>query len=70
VIRAVQDGSTVNFARRMRIPDLYVWGYNDEVCPSSSMYPAFNAVRAPKKLLLALPTGHSRLPEENDLVDS
>jgi len=61
---------TVNFARRVRVPGLYIWGYNDEVCSPTSMYAAYNAVQAPKKLLLSLPTGHFRLSEENDLVDN
>lgn len=61
---------TVNFARRLKVPGLYTWGYNDEVVPPSSMYAAYNAVTAPKKLHLVLPTGHSRLPEENEAIDA
>ncbi len=28
----------VNFARRVRVPGLYTWGFNDETCPPTSMY--------------------------------
>ena len=60
----------VNFARRVRVPGMYAWGYNDEVCGPSSMYAAYNAIKAPKKLLLALQTGHNRLPEANETIDN
>lgn len=60
----------VNFARRVRAPGLYVWGYNDATCPPTSMYAAYNVIAAPKKLLLALETGHNRVPEEDRIVDN
>ena len=42
---------TVNFARRLKVPGLYTFGYNDETCPPTSMFAAYNSVAAPKKLL-------------------
>jgi cephalosporin-C deacetylase len=59
----------VNFARRVKVPGLYSFGYNDEICPPTSMYAAYNAVTAPRKLLLALETGHFTTPEQNAAVD-
>jgi cephalosporin-C deacetylase len=56
----------VNFARRVKAPGYYTWGYNDEVCPPTSMYAAYNVIPAPKHLLLALETGHFTVPEQND----
>lgn len=53
----------VNFARRLRAPALFVWGYNDEVCPPTSMHAAYNVVTAPKELVLALQAGHVTSPE-------
>ena len=49
----------VNFARRVKAPGLYSWGYNDETCPPISTYAAYNAITAPKTLTLELPTGHT-----------
>lgn len=54
----------VNFARRVKAPGLYSWGYNDEVCPPTSMYAAYGVITAEKSLLLALETGHFTVPEQ------
>jgi cephalosporin-C deacetylase-like acetyl esterase len=59
----------VNFARRLKVPGFYSWGFNDEVCPPTSMYAAYNVITAPKKLLLALETGHNNVPEQVAEVD-
>ena len=58
----------VNFARRLKVPSHFAWGYNDEVCPPTSMYAAYNVITAPKQLTLALETGHNTVPEETDLI--
>ncbi len=54
----------VNFARRVKVPGLYSWGFNDETCPPTSMYSAYNVIPGQKKLLLALETGHNNIPEQ------
>lgn len=54
----------VNFARRIKIPGYYSWGFNDETCPPTSMYAAYNVINAPKELYLALETGHWTYPEQ------
>ncbi|MFA6289633.1 MAG: acetylxylan esterase [Opitutaceae bacterium] len=56
----------VNFARRIKAPAHLAWGYNDEVCPPTSLYAAYNVIPSPKRLLLALETGHNTVPEENE----
>lgn len=56
----------VNFARRVKIPGHYSWGFNDETCPPTSMFAAYNVIAAPKDLLLALDTGHWTYPEQRD----
>jgi cephalosporin-C deacetylase len=58
----------VNFARRVKAPGLYSWGWNDEVCPPTSTYAAYNVVTAPKELLLAVETGHYTVPEQTERV--
>lgn len=60
----------VNFARRLKVPGFYSWGFNDETCPPTSMYAAYNTISAPKKLLLALETGHNNVPEQVAEVDT
>jgi cephalosporin-C deacetylase-like acetyl esterase len=54
----------VNFAKRLNVPGLYTWGFNDETCPPSSMYAAFNSIKAPKELALYVETGHWFYPEQ------
>ena len=59
----------VNFARRVKAPGIYTWGYNDTTCPPTSTYAAYNVIRAPKQLVLALETGHGRVPEQSDIMN-
>ncbi len=58
----------VNFAQRVKIPGFYTWGYNDDVCPPTSMYAAYNVITAPKELFLALDTGHWVYPEQSEKI--
>ena len=60
----------VNFARLVKVPGLYTWGYNDETCPPTSMYAAYNVITAPKSLYLALETGHWTFPEQNEKLNN
>jgi cephalosporin-C deacetylase-like acetyl esterase len=61
---------SVNFARRIRVPGYYDWGYNDEVCPPTASYAAFNVISATKTLGLSLESGHPPGPEQSELVTS
>jgi cephalosporin-C deacetylase len=58
----------VNFARFVTIPGWYSWGYNDNVCPPTSMYAAYNVINAPKELVLFQETQHWTFPEQRDLA--
>ncbi|MFN8353608.1 MAG: acetylxylan esterase [Spirosomataceae bacterium] len=60
----------VNFARRVKIPGIYTWGFNDETCPPTSMYASYNVISAPKELFLALETGHWTYPEQTERVNN
>ena len=59
----------VNFARRVKAPGLYSWGFNDETCPPTSMYSAYNVITAPRQLRLAYDTGHRTTQEQVDEVN-
>ena len=54
----------VNFARQVKVPGFYSWGYNDVTCPPTSMYAAYNVIQAPRFLYLAEETGHWTYPEQ------
>ena len=53
---------TVNFARFVRIPAFYTWGFNDLTCCPTSTFSVYNVVNAPKELRLALDAGHWTYP--------
>lgn len=63
----------VNFARRVKVPGIYSWGFNDETCPPTSIYASFNVITAPKETVLSLEMGHANSPEQtarlNDWIE-
>jgi cephalosporin-C deacetylase len=59
---------TVNFARRLKVPGYYSWGYNDDVCPPTSTHAAYNVITAPKTLGLTLEMAHSYNQEQSDAI--
>ena len=56
----------VNFARFIKVPGFYSWGYNDLTCPPTSLYSVYNVITAPKELSLFQETGHWTYPEQWD----
>lgn len=60
----------VNFARLIKVPGMYSWGFNDETCPPTSMYAAYNVIPATKSLFLSLETGHWTYPEQNEKLNN
>ncbi|TDE17482.1 acetylxylan esterase [Dyadobacter psychrotolerans] len=60
----------VNFAKRVKAPGYYMWGYNDETCPPTSMFAAYNVTNAPKELKLYLDTGHWTYADERDIMNN
>ena len=63
----------VNFARRVKVPGIYSWGFNDETCPPTSIYASYNTITAPKSVMLGLEMGHANSPEQtarlNDWIE-
>jgi cephalosporin-C deacetylase-like acetyl esterase len=68
-IRTCAYFDVVNFARLLKVPGFYTWGYNDDTCPPTSMYAAYNTISSPKTLYLALDTGHWEYPEQNEKLN-
>lgn len=54
----------VNFARQIKVPGFYSFGYNDMVCPPTTIYSAVNMVTAPKEVLISEDTGHYAYSEQ------
>src|SRR5690606_8491090 len=60
----------VNFARYINVPGFYTWGYNDDTCPPTSYYAAYNMIDAPKELYLVQETGHWTYPEQREKIET
>ena len=60
----------VNFSRMITVPGFYTWGYNDETCPPTSYYAAYNQIKAPKELYVVQETGHWTYPEQQTKIFS
>jgi len=60
----------VNFAKLVKIPGIYSWGFNDETCPPTTTFSVYNSVNAPKELFIAMDSGHFGYPEQWDLVNN
>ncbi|HEY8995545.1 MAG TPA: acetylxylan esterase [Lacunisphaera sp.] len=58
----------VNFARRIKVPGFYIWGYNDEVCPPTSTFAAYNVITAPKTLGVEPEQAHTYPAEQGEAI--
>ena len=54
----------VNFAKLIKAPGYYSFGFNDEVCPPTSVCSAFNSIIVPKTIFIAKETGHNNPVKE------
>lgn len=55
----------VNFAKRLKIPGFFSWGFNDSVTPPTSMYAAYNVIESQKELYIILTGVHKIYPEQS-----
>lgn len=69
VVKTIPYYDAVNFARRVRVPGIYSWGFNDMTVPPTSMYAIFNQITAPKELFIVKEIGHIRVPEQVRRMD-
>lgn len=63
-IKTIQYFDVVNFARQVKVPGFYTFGYNDMVCPPTTTYSAYNVIDAPKELFVAETTAHYAYAEQ------
>ena len=67
-VETVRYFDVVNFARMLDVPGFYTWGFNDTVCPPTSMHAAYNVISSPKELFIIHETGHWTYPEQWDRI--
>ncbi|MEX0884141.1 MAG: acetylxylan esterase, partial [Cyclobacteriaceae bacterium] len=53
-----------NFARFVKIPGFYSLGFNDNVCPPTSIYAAINSIPGKKEISLYKDASHWQYPEQ------
>ncbi len=64
-VEVVSYFDVVNFASRVKAEGFYCLGYNDQTCPPTTTFAAYNNVKAPKQLLLPLDCAHWQYPEHS-----
>ncbi len=57
-LETVKYYDALNFAKKIKVPVFFTFGYNDDIVPPTSIYAAYNAITAPKELYLALESAH------------
>lgn len=69
-IETISYYDVVNFARILKTPGYYSWGFNDDTCPPTSYYSAYNQIKAPKEVFVIPETGHWTYPEQGVKTDN
>ena len=61
---------TDDFARRVRVPGFYIWGYNDVTVPPTTSDAMYNLITAYKTLHIVKATGHVQTPDQHPRTDA
>lgn len=69
-LETIRYYDVVNFARLLKVPGVYAWGFNDTTVPPTSMYAAYNLITAPKEVHVVVETGHFRVRSQIDAMDA
>lgn len=69
-IETLRYYDVVNFARLLRVPGIYAWGFNDRVVPPTSVFAAYNVITAPKESVIVPETEHFRVPAQVERMDA
>lgn len=64
-IRTMAYYDVVNFARRIKVPGFYSYGFNDNTCFPTSVAAALNQIKAPKRIVTTPANYHWRYAETN-----
>lgn len=62
-LRTMSYYDVVNFARRVKVPGFYAYGFNDNTCPPTSVAAALNVVEAEKVIVTTPASYHWRYDE-------
>ncbi len=62
VVAAVRYFDSVNFAALAKAPGFFTVGFIDTTCPPTTVYAAYNALKAEKGIFNDIPSGHTNSP--------
>lgn len=66
IVDNLQYFDVVNFARMLKAPGFYSFGYNDDTCSPSSVFSMLAEVTAPKTIEITPTSGHWRFAQTNE----
>lgn len=64
-VRTLSYYDVVNFAKQLKVPGFYSFGYCDETCSPTSVWSVMNSITAPKKIVITPTSAHWRFPATN-----
>ncbi len=64
IINTIRYYDTANFARYLKAPVFYAYGYNDITCAPTTTCATYNAITAPKEVIIGENIGHWLYPEQ------
>ncbi len=64
ILKTLSYYDVSSFAREVKVPGFYTFGYNDMVCPPTTTYSVYNVIDAPKQLMVAETTAHYAYAEQ------
>jgi len=65
-VGTLQYFDVVNFARLLKVPVFMSWGYSDDTCSPTSVWAAYNAIKAPKQCDITPTSGHWRFTSSQE----
>ncbi len=68
-LETIRYYDVVNFARLLKVPGIYSWGFNDTIVPPTSVFAAYNLITAPKEAVIVPEAGHGRVKSQIDRMD-
>ena len=54
--------------RQVGAPFWFSFGYNDGVCPHTSIFSTYNVIKSPKEVFLVLEEAHMVYPEQREQI--
>ncbi len=65
-VATLQYFDVVNFARILTVPAFVSWGYSDDTCSPTSVWAAWNEIKAPKEKDITPTSGHWRFASSQE----